>query len=167
MNGYTGRERRQRALEWHGPERRARIARNAAGQLLEEGDAPSGPVGTLEDNPNEFTSRGGKGTNTPNEWTEIRNRSDVGARGADDREGRQLDEADPETGGTGDEGGAATLGGGVHEGQGNPEDAPSHGDWVRHSTGTTSGARGHEGIDFPGEHTWGEEEAERERKEQS
>ena len=162
---YQGEERRRQNGGWKGPERRSRFAPSAGGQLLEEGEAPSGPTGRIEDNPNEFTSDGGKGTNTPNEWTEQRNRSTIGTPGVDDRETREHDEADPETGGTGDEGGAATLGGGVFEGQGSEEDAPSHGDWTRHSTGATSGARGHEGIDFPGENTWGEEEAERERKE--
>ncbi|HEX6643914.1 MAG TPA: hypothetical protein VF037_04510 [Gemmatimonadales bacterium] len=163
MPGYTGRERRRDGREWNGPERR--IAPSGASQLLEEGDLPSGPAGTWEDNVNEFTSDGGAGTNTPNEWTAARNRSTIGTPGADDRETREPDEADPETGGTGDEGGASTTGGGVFEGQGNEEDAPRYGDWTRHSTGATSGARGHEGIDFPDENTWGEEEAERERKE--
>ena len=70
-----------------------------------------------------------------------------------------------EAGGTGDVGGAVSLGDGIFEGQGTAEGAPRYGDWTRHSSGTTSGARGHEGVDFPGENTWGEEEAERERKE--
>lgn len=155
--------RRARQKPWRGPERR--IAPAALGQLLEEGDRPSGLAGTREDNPNEFTSEGGAGSNTPNEWTELRNRTTTGEPGTDDQEERELDEADPETAGTGDEGGAATLGGGIFEGQGQLEDAPRYGDWIRHSSGTTSGARGHEGEDFPGEQTWGEEEAERERKE--
>ena len=48
--------------------------------------------------------------------------------------------------------------------QGDADDAPRYGDWVKHSTGTTSGARGHEGEDFPGENTLGEEQAEQERR---
>ena len=43
------------------------------------------------------------------------------------------------------------------------DDAPNYGDWVRHSTGATSGAIGHEGYDFEGENTWGESERKRER----
>jgi len=162
---YGGEERRRENGGWTGAERRSRFAPSAGGQLLEEGETPSGPIGRVEDNANEFTSDGGEGTGTPNAWTAHRNQSTIGTPGVDDRETREPDEADPRTGGTGDEGGAATLGGGVFEGQGSEEDAPRYGDWTRHSTGTTSGARGHEGVDFPGENTWGEEEAERERKE--
>jgi hypothetical protein len=124
---YRGEDRRRESVGWTGPERRSRFAPAAGGQLLEEGAVPSGPTDQLEDNPNEFTSDGGEGTDTPM-------------------------------------GGAATLGGGIFEDQGSEEDAPRYGDWTRHSTGTTSGARGHEGVDFPGENTWGEEEAERERR---
>jgi osmotically-inducible protein OsmY len=47
--------------------------------------------------------------------------------------------------------------------EGSPDDAPSHGDWQRHSSGGTSGARGQEGFGSPGEHTWGEAQAKRER----
>ena len=162
---YRGEDRRRESGGWTGPERRSRFAPAAGGQLLEEGAVPTGPTGQREDNPNEFTSDGGEGTNSPNQWTGPRNRSTIGTPGVDDRETREPDEADPATGGTGDEGGAATLGGGVFEGQGSEEDAPRYGVWTRHSTGTTSGARGHEGLDFPGENTWGEEEADRERKE--
>jgi hypothetical protein len=154
--------RRGRWRGWDGPERR--IASAAGGQLLEQGDRPGGPIGNFAGSDSEFTTSGGLGSNEPNDWTHQRNQTDVGALGADDREGREPDEADPRTGGTGDEGGAATLGGGVYEGQGEPEDAPRYGDWVRHSTGTTSGARGHEGEDFSGENSFGEAQAETERE---
>jgi len=162
---YTAdRDRRTgRAKGWKGPERR-HISPDAEGQLLEQGDQPAGPAGSFAGSSTEFTTGGGEGSNEPNEFTAQRNRTDVGALGTDDREGREPDEADPRRGGTGDEGGAATLGGGVFEGQGDADDAPRYGDWVKHSTGTTSGARGQEGEDFPGENTWGEEEAERERR---
>jgi hypothetical protein len=59
-------------------------------------------------------------------------------------------------GGPGTGGGYSTLGGGVYPDEGSEDDAPSYGDWQRHSSGTTSGARGQEGLSFPGEHTWGE-----------
>jgi len=52
------------------------------------------------------------------------------------------------------------------EGGGSEDDAPSYGDWSRHSTGSTSGARGQEGFSFPGEKTWGEAESRRERREE-
>lgn len=153
--------RRPRAEAWRGPERR--IATPAGGQLLEEGDQPTGPIGNFGGSDTEFTTAGGQGSNQPNDWTYRRDQTDVGALGTDDREAREPDEADPRTGGTGDEGGAATIGGSVYEDQGETEDAPRYGDWVRHSSGTGSGARGHEGEDFPGEHTYGEALAEDER----
>ena len=161
---YTAdRDRRNpRAEAWRGPERR--IASAAGGQLLEEGDDPTGPVGNFGGSDTEFTNSGGQGSNQPNDWTHQRDRTDVGALGTDDREAREPDEADPRTGGTGDEGGAATIGGGVYEDQGETEDAPRYGDWTRHGTGTGSGARGHEGEDFPGEHTFGESQADDERR---
>ena len=104
---YRGEDRRRENVAWKGPERRSRFAPSSGGQLLEEGAAPSGPTGQVADNPNEFTSDGGEGTNTPNEWTALRNQSSIGTPGVDDRETREPDEADPETGGTGDEGGDA------------------------------------------------------------
>ncbi len=163
---YTAdRDRRSpRAEAWRGPERR--IASPAGGQLLEEGDQPSGPIGNFGGSDTEFTTTGGQGSNEPNDWTLQRNQTDPGELGTDDREGREHDEADPRTGGTGDEGGAATIGGGVYEDQGETEDAPRYGDWTRHSTGATSGARGHEGEDFPGENTFGESQADDERRTQ-
>jgi len=162
---YTAdRDRRKpRAEAWPGPERR--IAQAAAGQLLEEGDRPGGPIGNFGGSDTEFTTSGGQGSNQPNDWTFQRDQTDVGALGTDDRESREPDEADRRTAGTGDEGGAATIGGGVYEDQGETEDAPRYGDWVRHSSGTTSGARGHEGEDFTGENTFGEAQAEAEREE--
>ncbi len=46
------------------------------------------------------------------------------------------------------------------------DDTPSYGDWQRHSTGATSGARGQEGFGNPGENTWGEEQFQAERREE-
>jgi osmotically-inducible protein OsmY len=69
-------------------------------------------------------------------------------------------------GGTGGDGGYSTLGGGVYPDEGSPDDAPSYGDWQRHSTGAGSGARGQEGLSFPGERTWGESQFRRERQEE-
>jgi BON domain len=71
-------------------------------------------------------------------------------------------EGGPGTAGGG--GGFSTLGGGVYPDEGSPDDAPAYGDWQRHSTGSTSGARGQEGLSFPGEHTWGEAQFRRERQ---
>lgn len=68
--------------------------------------------------------------------------------------------------GTGGEGGYSTLGGGVYPDQGSEDDAPIYGDWQRHSTGATSGARGQEGFGNPGEQTWGEERFQAERREE-
>jgi osmotically-inducible protein OsmY len=68
--------------------------------------------------------------------------------------------------GTGGEGGYSTLGGGVYPDEGSSDDAPSYGDWQRHSTGATSGARGQEGFGNPGENTWGEEQFRAERREE-
>jgi osmotically-inducible protein OsmY len=67
--------------------------------------------------------------------------------------------------GTGGGGGYSTLGGGVYPDEGAPEDAPRYGDWQRHSSGATSGARGQEGLGFPGERTWGEEQYREDRQE--
>ena len=124
--------------DWTGPERRSRFAAAAGGQLLERSDDPVGyaPTGSLEDGITEFTSDGGAGANIPNRYGGFETRNDQGVSGEEDRAGRGGDDTD---------------------------DAPRYGDWPRHSTGATSGARGHEGHDFPGEATWGE--AEEERKE--
>lgn len=152
---------------WTGPERRSRFAAAAGGQLLERSDDPVGesPTGSLEDGTSEFTSDGGTGTNIPNRYGGFETRNDQGVSGEDDRAGRGGDDTDRPTGGTGGEGGFSTIGGGIYQGEGDTDDAPRYGDWPRHSTGATSGARGHEGHDFPGENTWGEAQADEERRE--
>ena len=152
---------------WKGAERRSRFAAGAGGQLLERSDDPigEGPTGHLEDGTTEFTSEGERGANIPNRYGGFETRDDEGASGEDERADRGGDEPDRVSGGTGGEGGFSTIGGGIYQDEGDVEDAPRHGDWPRHSTGATSGARGHEGIDFPGEDTWGEAQAEAERGE--
>jgi osmotically-inducible protein OsmY len=62
--------------------------------------------------------------------------------------------------------GYSTLGGGTYHDQGAPEDAPRQGDWARHSTGGTSGARGREGMAQSERGTWGEDQSRRERREE-
>lgn len=62
------------------------------------------------------------------------------------------------------EGGHTTIGGGTDYGRGDRDDARGYGDWGRNVTGATSGARGREGIDYPGERTWGESQRERPRR---
>jgi osmotically-inducible protein OsmY len=123
-------------------------------QLLERGEGPTAEeqVDPSVDSPSETTTEGGPGTD------------------ASDRFGGPL--SDPgqspssPTRGTGGEGGYSTLGGGVYQDEGSPDDAPSYGDWQRHSSGATSGARGQDGLGFPGEHTWGEEQFNAERQEE-
>jgi osmotically-inducible protein OsmY len=66
-------------------------------------------------------------------------------------------------GNTGGDAGYSTIGGGTYYGEGDPDDAPGYGDWGRNATGATSGARGREGFDYPGEGTWGESQRARER----
>ncbi|MGH7510307.1 MAG: BON domain-containing protein [Gemmatimonadales bacterium] len=89
---------------------------------------------------------------------------------ASGRFGGQLSEprqpANPRTGGTGGEGSYSTLGGEVYQDEASDEDAPSYGDWQRHSSGASSGARGQEGLGYPGEETWGEEQYTAERREE-
>jgi osmotically-inducible protein OsmY len=119
-------------------------------QLLERGEGPDGPVGSFEGSPSEFTTEGGRGTNTPDRW---------GGPGRGERD----DPPNPRTANTGGDGGFATLGGGTYYGEGDPDDAPRYGDWGRNATGATSGARGQEGFDYPGEHTWGESQRQVER----
>jgi osmotically-inducible protein OsmY len=119
-------------------------------QLLEEGTSPSGPVGSFAGSPSEFTTEGGAGTNTPDRYGGPLRRRD--------------DPPNPRNQGTGGEGGFSTLGGGTYYGEGDPDDAPRHGDWSRHSTGAGSGARGGEGVVFEGENTWGESQQQRERE---
>jgi osmotically-inducible protein OsmY len=132
--------------------RRDQVIRREAdrSQLLEEGDSPSGPVGSLAGSPTEFTSEGGRGTNTPDRYGGPLRRRD--------------DPPNPRNQGTGGEGGFSTLGGGTYFGEGDASDAPRAGDWARHSTGAGSGARGREGLVFEGENTWGESEQARERQ---
>lgn len=122
-------------------------------QLLERGEGPTEEeqLDPSVDSPSEITSEGGPGTD------------------ASDRYGGSFSEPgdvrNPATG-SGGEGGYSTLGGGVYPDEGSDEDAPNYGDWQRHSSGATSGARGQEGLGFPGEHTWGEEQYDAERREE-
>jgi osmotically-inducible protein OsmY len=122
-------------------------------QLLERGEGPTAEeqIDPSVDSPSEITTEGGPGVD------------------ASDRYGGSFSEPgevrNPETG-TGGEGGYSTLGGGVYPDEGSDEDAPHYGDWQRHSSGTTSGARGQEGLGFPGEKTWGEEQYRAERQEE-
>jgi osmotically-inducible protein OsmY len=62
--------------------------------------------------------------------------------------------------------GYSTLGGGVYPDEGAPEDAPRQGDWARHSTGGTSGARGREGMAQSEAGTWGADQSRRERRQE-
>jgi osmotically-inducible protein OsmY len=119
-------------------------------QLIERGEGPEEPVGSFEDSPSEFTTEGGRGTNTPDRW-------------GGPRRNERNDPPNPRTANTGGEGGYSTLGGGTYYGEGDPDDAPGYGDWGRNATGASSGARGQEGFDYPGEHTWGETQREQER----
>jgi hypothetical protein len=107
-------------------------------QLLERGEGPTAEeqLDPGVDSPSEITTEGGPGT-----------------------------DASYQVGETGGRGGFSTLGGGVYPDEGSQDDAPSYGDWRRHSSGTTSGARGQEGLSFPGEHTWGEAQDAAEREE--
>ncbi|HEY3011280.1 MAG TPA: hypothetical protein VGJ36_00940 [Gemmatimonadales bacterium] len=122
-------------------------------QLLERGEGPTAEeqIDPSVGSPSEVTSDGGPGVD------------------ASDRYGGSFSEPGdvrhPGTG-TGGEGGYSTLGGGVYPDEGSDEDAPNYGDWQRHSSGATSGARGQEGLGFPGEATWGEEQYTAERKEE-
>jgi osmotically-inducible protein OsmY len=123
-------------------------------QLLERGEGPTAEeqVDSSVDSPSEIVSEGGPGADASDRFgglvSEPRDRDNRGVRG------------------TGGEGGYSTLGGGVYPDEGSPEDAPSYGDWQRHSSGATSGARGQEGLGFPGEQTWGEEQFKAEREEE-
>ena len=121
-------------------------------QLLERGEGPTADeqIDPGVDSPSEITSEGGAGTDAA-----YRMGGPV-SRGHEPPNER--------IGGTGGEGGYSTLGGGVYPDEGAAEDAPRHGDWQRHSTGGTSGARGQEGLSFPGEQTWGEEQFKTERQ---
>ena len=50
--------------------------------------------------------------------------------------------------------------------EGSRDDAPSHGDWQRRSTGAASGASGREDLGSAGENAWGEERFRGERREE-
>jgi hypothetical protein len=113
-------------------------------QLLERGEGPTAEeqLDPGVDSPSEITQEGGPGTD-----------ASYGFGGPLREPGESPNER---IGGTGGDGGYSTLGGGVYPDEGSDEDAPRYGDWQRHSSGTTSGARGQEGLSFPGEQTWGE-----------
>jgi osmotically-inducible protein OsmY len=123
-------------------------------QLLERGEGPTAEeqIDPAVDSPSEVTNEGGPGADASERFggprSELAEPDNRGMRG------------------TGGEGGYSTLGGGVYPDEGAPEDAPSYGDWQRHSTGATSGARGQEGLGNPGEETWGEEQFRAERREE-
>jgi hypothetical protein len=128
---------------------------NDKSQLLERAEGPTEEeqLDPSVDSPSEVTSEGGPGTDASDRY------------GGPGRFGQQREHR-RRAAGTGGEGGYSTLGGGVYPDQGAPEDTPSYGDWQRHSSGTTSGARGQEGIGFSGEHTWGEEQFNAELREE-
>jgi hypothetical protein len=123
-------------------------------QLIERGEGPTADeqLDPNVDSPSEITSEGGPGGDS----------SDAFGGGLTS----PRDVRNPRDGGTGGEGGFSTLGGGVYPDEGDPDDAPAYGDWQRHSSGGSSGARGQEGFGFPGEHTWGEEQFRAERREE-
>jgi hypothetical protein len=134
---------------------RRTIKRNEeTSQLLEggEGPTPEDQVDPGVDSPSEITTEGGPGTDASYEF---------GGPLSEPRE-----PPNEQIGGTGGDGGFSTLGGGVYPDEGSEDDAPSYDDWQRHSSGTTSGARGQEGLSFPGEHTWGEAQDAAEREEE-
>jgi BON domain len=122
-------------------------------QLLERGEGP-GPDEVIDpsvDSPREITSEGGPGVDASERFMPRSGQEQVDNRG---------------NRGTGGEGGYSTLGGGVYPDEGTEDNAPSYGDWQRHSTGTDSGARGQEGLGNPGEDTWGEAQFRAERREE-
>jgi len=123
-------------------------------QLLERGEEPGADevIDPAVDSPSEITSEGGPGTDASD-------RFGGSGRLSGSRE-------PPNSRIRGSEAGYSTLGGGVYPDEGAEDDAPSYGDWQRHSSGATSGARGQEGLGFPGEHTWGEEQYTAERREE-
>ncbi len=123
-------------------------------QLLERGEGPTAEeqVDPSVDSPSEVTNEG-----NPTADSSDRFGGPVSLPGQPDSHGKR---------GTGGEGGYSTLGGGVYPDEGSEDDAPSYGDWQRHSSGATSGARGQEGLGFPGEGTWGEEQYTAERREE-
>ncbi len=123
-------------------------------QLLERGEGPTAEeqIDPAVDSPSETTNEGGAVADASDRFGGMRSEPTE----ADNRGIR----------GTGGEGGFSTLGGGVYPDEGSGDDAPSYGDWKRHSTGASSGARGQEGFGNPGEDTWGEERFRAERREE-
>jgi hypothetical protein len=153
---------RKRGDQRSGKDRRveARVSRRAikrdesTSQLLERAEGPTAEeqLDPGVDSPSEITNEGGPATDASDRFggtvSDPRRKDNRGAAG------------------TGGDGGYSTLGGGVYPDEGSEDDAPSYGDWPRHSTGTTSGARGQEGLGNPGEQTWGEEQFRAERREE-
>lgn len=125
-----------------------------ATQLLERGEGPTAEeqVDPSVDSPSEVVNEGGAAADSSDRFGGIKSeRNEADNRGMH---------------GTGGEGGYSTLGGGVYPDEGSSDDAPNYGDWQRHSTGASSGARGQEGLGNPGENTWGEEQFQAERREE-
>jgi osmotically-inducible protein OsmY len=118
-------------------------------QLLERGEGATAEeqIDPGVDSPSEVVNEGGAAADSSDRFGGGKSEGDE----ADNRGMR----------GTGGEGGYSTLGGGVYPDEGSPDDTPSYGDWQRHSTGASSGARGQEGLGTPGENTWGEEQGRR------
>ena len=123
--------RRMTTRQWNGPERRSRFAASAGGQLLEGSEGVSDPVGSLGDDTDLFSDVYVRDLQTGA-------RKEVPPGGHVGGNPNRGDEPDHIDGGTGGEGGFGTLAGGISKGEGSPDDAPNYGDWVRHSTGTTS-----------------------------
>jgi osmotically-inducible protein OsmY len=155
-SGKRGDQERNRPTERGGPAVSRRIIKRDedTSQLLERGEGPTAEeqVDPGVDSPSEITNEGGPGTDSA-----YRLGGPMAGPGEPDGHGVR---------GTGGEGGYSTLGGGVYPDEGSPDDAPSYGDWQRHSSGATSGARGQEGLGFAGEQTWGEEQFAAERREE-
>jgi osmotically-inducible protein OsmY len=153
---------RKRSDERSGQERRAAPRANRrtikrdddTTQLLERGEGPTAEeqIDPSVDSPSEVVN-GGEAA------ADASDRFGGGKSKRDEPDNRGMR-------GTGGEGGYSTLGGGVYPDEGSPDDAPGYGDWQRHSTGATSGARGQEGFGNPGENTWGEEQFRAERREE-
>jgi osmotically-inducible protein OsmY len=150
----SGKERRAASRTGPAVSRRTIKRDEDTSQLLERGEGPTAEeqVDPSVDSPSEITNEGGPGADASDRFG-----GPLSLPGEPDSHG---------TRGTGGEGGYSTLGGGVYPDEGSEDDAPSYGDWQRHSTGATSGARGQEGFGNPGEQTWGEEQYEAERREE-
>ncbi len=153
---------RKRGDERSGQERRAAPRSNRrtvkreddTTQLLERGEGPTAEeqIDPSVESPGEIVSEGGPASDASDRFG-----GPMSGPGKADNRGVR---------GTGGEGGYSTLGGNVYPDEGSEDDAPSYGDWQRHSTGATSGARGQEGFGNPGEETWGEEQFRAERREE-